>query len=104
MKLIVGFTFGTITALLVASYLIPGQTHIETIVQTEVVTQQVVTTLNLEHLKDQVESLNEALYEECIRVLQRTSDLPIPMIQQYVDRHYEGDACKAADKVWSYGW
>ena len=104
MRLIIGFTFGTISTLLAVTYLMPGQTHTQTIVETRTVTNEIITTLDLEQLKEQVDGITQELHDECIRVLERTSDLPTPMIEQYIDRHYQGDACTAADEVWSRGW
>jgi hypothetical protein len=104
MRVIFGFTFGTVATMLATSYLMPAQTNTETVIETRTVTNQVLTTLDLEELRGQIAGLAEELRDECIRVLERTSDLPLPMIEAYVDRHYLGDACAAADEVWARGW
>ena len=104
MKTIIGFTAGVIVTLLGLSYAAPGQTHTETIIETKVITNEVKTTLDIEELRQSFAGLAQELRDECIRVLERTSDLPLPMIEAYVDRHYQGDACAAADEVWARGW
>jgi hypothetical protein len=104
MNHIISFTAGIIVTLIGVTYLLPAQTHSEQIVETRIITNEVLTTIDLEELKEAVTNLDQELQDECSRVLQRTSDLPEPAIKQYVDRHYDGDTCLAADQVWSRGW
>jgi hypothetical protein len=76
MRVLIGFTFGTIATLLATSHLLPGQTQVHEIVETRTVTNEILTTLDLEELRHTFDGLAQELRDECIRVLERTSDLP----------------------------
>ena len=80
----------------------------DTIYQTEVIervqVEEVLTTLDLEELKDNIKELDEQLYEECLFVIHRHTGDPIEGLRHYVDRHYDGNACRAADEAARGAW
>jgi hypothetical protein len=80
----------------------------EVIYQTEVrerlITQDVITTLDIEQLKDQINELDQAMYDECVAIIvHRTGDPQAGVIHR-IERHYNGDACQAADEALRGEW
>ena len=80
----------------------------ETIYKTEVIervqVEQVLTTIDLEELKDSIKELDEQLYDECLFVIHQHTGDPVEGLRHYVDRHYDGDACRAADEAARGEW
>ena len=80
----------------------------KTVYRTEVIertrTEQVLTTIDLEELKGNINELDKQLKAECILVIERHSGDPIEGIRHHVERHYAGDACKAADEAVRGQW
>jgi serine/threonine protein kinase HipA of HipAB toxin-antitoxin module len=80
----------------------------ETIYETEVIervhVEQVLTTIDLEELKDSIKELDEQLYEECLFVIHQHTGDPLEGLRHYVDRHYDGNACRAADEAARGEW
>jgi serine/threonine protein kinase HipA of HipAB toxin-antitoxin module len=80
----------------------------ETIYETEVIervqVEQVLTTIDLEELKANIEELDEQLYEECLFVIHQHTGDPLEGLRHYVDRHYDGNACRAADEAARGEW
>ncbi|HEY7821749.1 MAG TPA: hypothetical protein VIG24_02890 [Acidimicrobiia bacterium] len=76
--------------------------------ETEVIERTVVdeklTTIDLEQLRHQVDDLNEQLDDECVLMIARRTGDPEAGIRHHVDRHYDGDACKAAEEAMSGDW
>jgi hypothetical protein len=104
MKTILAFTFGTIVALIGATYLAPQQTIYETEVVTRTVIQEKVTTIDIDQLQAEYRELAEQLRVECLLVIERHTGDPLEGIRHHVDRHYNGDACAAADEAIHGGW
>jgi hypothetical protein len=63
--------------------------------QTEVVERTIVLT---------VEQLDEDLADECIAIIVRLTGDPAPGVRNLIDRHYDGDACKAAQEAIRGDW
>ena len=105
MKTIAGFTIGVIATLVAVTYLVPQQTHyeVETIVRTETITNEVLTTIDLEQLRIEYADLAEELRQECLHILERETGDPRGGIEAHVARRYQGDACKAADQQLTTG-
>jgi hypothetical protein len=100
MRALIGFTFGIVIALIGVTYLVPAQT----VYTTEVIEREIVTTLDLEELRQQIDTLDGELFVECINIIERHSNDPRAGIIHHVERHYEGDACKAADEAMHGNW
>ena len=72
--------------------------HVEVIERTETV----YTDLN--DLRQDFANIAEQLRQECLYIIEvRTGD-PMPGIINLIDRHYQGDACRAADEVLRGEW
>jgi hypothetical protein len=80
----------------------------ETIYETEVIervqVEEVLTTIDLEELKDNIKELDEQLYEECLFVIHQHTGDPLEGLRHHVDRHYDGNACRAADEAARGEW
>jgi hypothetical protein len=107
MRTLIGFTFGVLAALLGLSTLAPGQTHIEVVHTDRVIIEQVMTTLDLDQLRDtdQIDpDLNEALAAECAYAIQQQTDEPLMGIVMQVERWWQGDSCAAYEHLARHGW
>jgi len=62
---------------------------------------EVLTTVDLEELRSQVDDLNIQLDDECVLIAARITGEPEQGIRNYVDRHYDGDACQYAEDAQS---
>jgi hypothetical protein len=69
---------------------------------TETKTETVYT--DLDDLREAFARTAEELRSECLYIIQRTTGDPMPGIIHHVDRHYQGDACRAADEAINGGW
>ena len=59
---------------------------------------------DLEDLRQEFADVAEQLRQECLYIIEvRTGD-PMPGIINLIDRHYQGDACRAADEVLRGKW
>ena len=79
-----------------------------TIVEHEV---QVITETKTETVHTDLDDLRQAFAEtaqqlrtECLYIIERQTGDPMPGIIHHVDRHYQGDACAAADEALRGGW
>jgi hypothetical protein len=105
MRLVTAAAAGAIAALIVVTIVKPEPTVIyQTEVRERLITQDVITTLDLEDLKDQIAELDEQLYLECVEVIIRHTGDPRAGVIRHIERHYQGDACRAADEALSGGW
>ena len=104
MKTIIGFTFGVLVTLIGATYLMPGQTIYETEIVTRTVTEEVTVYTDLDELREAFAKTAEQLRQECLYIIERQTGDPMPGIIAHIDRHYQGDACRAADEVLNGGW
>jgi hypothetical protein len=107
MKLIAAFAAGATLTALAMTQLTP-EPDIQVITNTEIVErtiiEQVMTTLDIEHVREQAAQLEQLLHAECILAIHwRTGD-PIAGIEHLVTRHYAGDACKAAEEALNDRW
>lgn len=86
----------------------PWQTDTEYVTETftETIVEQVITTVNLDRLRDVPAKTNvdEQLDYECTVALQRLTDEPLMGIMLYVDRYWNGDACQAYEHQVLHGW
>jgi len=76
----------------------------QTEVRERIITQDVITTLDLEDLKQQLAELDEQLYLECVEVIVRHTGDPRAGVIRHIERHYQGEACRAADEALSGNW
>jgi hypothetical protein len=105
MRLVTAAAAGAIAALIVVTIVKPEPTVIyQTEVRERLITQDVITTLDLEDLKEQMAELDEQLYLECVEVIIRHTGDPRAGVIRHIERHYQGDACRAADEALSGGW
>ena len=105
MRLATAAASGAIAALIVVTIIKPQPTVIyQTEVRERLITQDVLTTLELEDLKEQMAELDEQLYIECVEVIIRHTGDPRAGVIRHIERHYQGDACRAADEALSGGW
>ena len=72
--------------------------QIETIVKTETVYT------DLDDLRQDFAETAEQLRQECLLIIERQTGDPMPGIINLVDRHYQGDACRAADEALNGEW
>ena len=59
---------------------------------------------DLDDLRQDFAETAEQLRQECLLIIERQTGDPMPGIINLVDRHYQGDACRAADEALSGGW
>ena len=109
MRTLFAFTFGVIATLLGVTHILPSQTNVNV---TEAVTEtvyinQVVTTLDLEQLRDTTTAdpnLNDQLNHECAYAIQRQTDEPLHGIIHYNERWWSGDSCAAYEHLQTHAW
>ena len=70
--------------------------------QVEVHQQTVYT--DLDDLRQDFADTAEQLRQECLYIIERQTGDPMAGIIHHVDRHYQGDACRAADEVLRGEW
>jgi serine/threonine protein kinase HipA of HipAB toxin-antitoxin module len=95
---------GAAATLVVVTLLSEPKTIYETEVIERVHVEEVLTTIDLEELKDSIKELDEQLYEECLFVIHQHTGDPLEGLRHYVDRHYDGNACRAADEAARGEW
>jgi hypothetical protein len=103
------FTTGALIALLIGSHFAPGQTTTKVIstVDDTVHVNQVITTIDLEHLRDTLTinpDLDASLAAECAYAIQRQTDELLKGIVIHVERWWQGDSCAAYDHLVRHGW
>lgn len=104
MRVLIGFTFGIVIGLIAITHIVPEQTKYVTVHDTQVIEREILTTIDLDDLRQQIDELDQELYIECINVIAWHTDDPRAGIIQHVERHYEGDACRAADEAIRGEW
>lgn len=108
MNTILGFTYGIILTLIATTYLIAPPPEPVTVHDIQIIertrTEHVTTTLDLEQLKSQIAGINDDLHAECINIIERHTGDPKAGIIIHVERHYQGDACQAADQAIHGRW
>ena len=86
----------------------PWQTDTEYVTETftETIVEQVMTTVDLDRLRDvpAQSSVDDDLNYECTIALQRLTDEPLMGIILYLEEHWHGDACAAYEHQVLYGW
>jgi len=86
----------------------PWQTDTEYVTETftETIVEQVMTTVDLDRLRDVPAKTNvdEQLDYECTIALQRLTDEPLMGIILYLEEHWHGDACAAYEHQVLHGW
>ncbi len=105
MKIATAAAAGALITLAIVGLTRPEPTVIyQTEVRERLITQDVITTLDLEDLKKQMADLDEQLYLECVEVIVRHTGDPRAGVIRHIERHYQGEACRAADEALSGGW
>ena len=107
MRFIAGLTIGIIAGLYIASHVIEQQlparnTDDAVIVETYI--EEVIVHTDLDDLRQAFAETAEQLRQECLYIIERQTGDPMAGIIRHVDRHYQGDACKAADEALAGGW
>ena len=72
--------------------------HVEVIERTETVYT------DLDDLREAFAETAEQLRQECLYIIERQTGDPMAGIINLIDRHYQGDACRAADEVLRGEW
>ncbi len=106
MKLILGFTTGVIVTLIAATHLTPTQTVYETITHTETILDVDYLRM-LDTFRDDTAidpNLDDQLYIECVKVIERHTHEPPMGIILHLQRHWQSDACTAADHLATHGY
>lgn len=74
------------------------QYHVEVHERTETVYT------DLDDLREAFAQTAEELRQECLYIIEMRTGDPMPGIINLVDRHYQGDACRAADEAIRGEW
>ena len=109
MRTLLAFTFGVVATLLGVSTLAPGQTQTQVVHQVDdtVHVNQVITTIDLEQLRDTRTinpDLDASLAAECAYAIQRQTDELLKGIVIHVERWWQADACAAYEHLVRHGW
>jgi hypothetical protein len=105
MKIATAAAAGALAALIILTIIKPEPTIVyQTEVHERLITQDVLTTLDIEDLKDQIEELDQALYDECVAIIVHRTGDPEAGVIRHIERHYDGDACQAADEALRGDW
>ena len=91
-----------LTALVVVTIYETREPETITEYQVEVYQQTVYT--DLDDLREAFAETAEQLRQECLYIIERQTGDPMPGIINLVDRHYQGDARRAADEVLAGEW
>ena len=86
----------------------PWQTNTDYVTETftETIVEQVMTTVDLDQLRDVPDQspVDDELNYECTIALQRLTDEPLMGIILYLQEHWHGDACAAYEHQVLHGW
>ena len=91
-----------LTALVIVTIYETRQPDTITEYQVEVHQQTVYT--DLDDLRQDFADTAEQLRQECLYIIERQTGDPMAGIIHHIDRHYQGDACRAADEVLRGEW
>ena len=91
-----------LTALVIVTIYETRQPDTITEYQVEVHQQTVYT--DLDDLREAFANTAEQLRQECLYIIERQTGDPMAGIIHHIDRHYHGDACRAADEVLRGEW
>jgi len=91
-----------LTALVIVTIYETRQPDTITEYQVEVHQQTVYT--DLDDLREAFANTAEQLRQECLYIIERHTGDPMAGIIHHIDRHYQGDACRAADEVLRGEW
>ena len=72
--------------------------------QVEVIERTETVYTDLDDLREDFANLAEELKHECLYIIERQTGDPMAGIIHHIDRHYQGDACRAADEVLRGEW
>ena len=98
------FATAAITALIVIAIYQNRPPETVTQYQTEVITRTETVYTDLDELRDAFARTAKELRQECLYIIERHTGDPMPGIINLIDRHYQGDACQAADEVLRGEW
>lgn len=97
-------TAGAISAWAIITLTANPQIEYHTQVVERIRVNEVLTTIDLDDLRHEIDDLDEQLYTECVEVIHRKTGDPKAGIINLVERHYEGNACRAADEALNGLW
>jgi hypothetical protein len=69
-----------------------------------VVDRDVLRMVELEDLRGAIDDLDAQLHEGCLDIIAHITGDPRQGIANLIDRHYQGDACTAAEEALAGGW
>ena len=72
--------------------------------QVEVIERTETVYTDLDDLRQDFADTAEQLRQECLYIIELRTGDPMPGIINLIDRHYQGDACRAADEVLRGEW
>lgn len=104
MRLAAAAAAGALTTWAIMTLTSSPNTEYRTEVVERIIIDEKLTTIDLEQLRTQVQHLDEQLDGECVLMIHRNTGDPIQGIRNHVDRHYNGDACQAAEEAMSGNW
>ena len=93
-----------LTALVVVTIYETRQPQTITEYQVEVYERTETVYTDLDYLREAFAQTAEELRKECLYIIERNTGDPMPGIINLVDRHYQGDACRAADEAMRGEW
>ena len=72
--------------------------------QVEVIERTQTLYTDLDDLREAFARTAEELRQECLYIIERRTGDPMPGIINLIGRHYQGDACQAADEAMRGDW
>ena len=78
--------------------------NIVTEYRTQTITHRETIYTDLNELQQQIEQLDHDLNEECIHIIHQQTGDPKPGIRHLIERHYNGNACTAAQEALAGDW
>ena len=105
MRIATAAAAGALITLAIVAIVRPEPTVVyQTEVHERIITHEVLTTIDLEALKEHIADLDEQLYTECLEIVIRQTGDPRAGVIRHIERHYQGDACRAADEALRGEW
>jgi hypothetical protein len=105
MRIATAAAAGALITLAIVAITRPEPTVVyQTEVHERIIIEEVLTTIDLEELKAQIADLDERLYTECLEIVIRHTGDPRAGVIRHIERHYQGDACRAADEALRGEW
>ena len=93
-----------LTALVIVTIYETREPNTVTEYKVEVIERTETVYTDLDDLRQDFADTAEQLRQECLYIIERHTSDPMPGIINLIDRHYQGDACQAADEVLRGEW